>query len=63
MGDYLIRRIKDVGGAAVVLLQLDDGGVGEILFKIENVADIRTAPAVDALIVIAHDAKGFGSSA
>ena len=57
VGDYLIRRIKDVGGAAVVLLQLDDGGVGEILFKIENVADIRTAPAVDALIVIAHDAK------
>ena len=32
VGDYLIRRIKDVGGAAVVLLQLDDGGA-EIPFQ------------------------------
>ena len=56
MGDDLIGSVEDVGGAAVVLLQLDDHSVRIVLLKIENVADIRAAPAVDALVVIADNA-------
>ena len=57
VGDDLIGRVEDVGGGAVVLLELDDGGVGEVLLKVEDVADVRAAPAVDALVVVAHDAE------
>ena len=57
MGDDLIGSVQDVGGGAVILLQLDDGSVGIVLLKIEDVADIRAAPAVDGLIVVSHDAE------
>ena len=57
MGDDLIGRIQNIGGAAVVLFQLDDLRVREILLEIQNIADVRAAPAVDALIVVAHHAQ------
>ena len=53
MGDHLIGGVENIGGGAVVLLQLDHCGVGIILLKVENIADVRTAPAVDALVVVA----------
>ena len=56
MRNDLIGRIEDVAGRAVVLLELDDEAAGEILLKFENIADIRAAPAVNGLIVVAHDA-------
>ena len=57
MGNHLIGRIQDIGGGSVILFQLDHRGVWKILFKVQDVADIRTAPAVDRLIVIAHHAQ------
>ena len=57
VSDDLIGCVQDVGGGAIVLLQLDNGGVGVILLEIKNVADVRAAPAVDGLIVITHDAE------
>ena len=52
-----MRRVDDVGRGAVVLLQLDDLRAGEILFEFQNVADIRAAPLVDALVVVPDDAE------
>ena len=43
-------------GRAVVLLQLDDPGVRVIPLKIEDVADVRPAKTVDALVGVANDA-------
>ena len=57
VGDDLIGRVQNIGGAAVVLFQLDDLRVREILLEIQNIADVRAAPAVDALIVVAHHAQ------
>jgi hypothetical protein len=44
---------EDVRGRAVVLLQADDLGAGEILFEAQDVGDLGAAPAVDRLIVVA----------
>ena len=55
--DDLIRRVQNICRGAVILLQLDDLCIRKILLKIENVSDIRAAPAVDGLIVVADDAE------
>ena len=55
--DDLIRRVQDIGCGAVILLQFDDLGIREILFKVQDVADVRPAPAVDALVVVPHHAQ------
>src|SRR5947207_51001 len=41
---------EDVRRAAVVALEPDDGGAGEILLEAQDVADLRAAPAVDRLV-------------
>ena len=53
--DQRVGRVQDGRGAAVVLLQLDDVRIGEEALKLEDVGDVGTAPAVDGLVVIAHD--------
>ena len=57
VGDDLVGGVEYVGGRAVVLFQFDHFGVGKILFKIEDVADVRPAPAVDGLVVVADHAE------
>ena len=57
MGDDLVGRVQNIGRAAVILLQLDHRCVGKVLFKIQDIADIRAAPAIDGLIVVAHHAQ------
>ena len=42
---------------AVILLELDDLDLREMLFHVEQVGDLRAAPAVDALVVIADHAE------
>ncbi len=44
-------------GAAVILLQPDDFGVGIIVIEVENIADLGPSPAVDRLIIIADHAE------
>ena len=51
-----MRRCEDVAGRAVVLLQLDDLRAGEVLLEVEDVGDVRAAPLVDALVIVADDA-------
>ncbi len=46
--------IEDELGGAVVLLQLDDRGIGVVTFEVKDVAQVGAAPGVDALVVITH---------
>ena len=55
--NHLIGGIQNICGRTVVLFELDDLRIRKILFKIEDIADIRAAPAIDGLIVIADHAK------
>ena len=56
-GNHLIGSVQNIGAGTVILLELNDLGVREILFKIQNIADIRAAPAVDGLVVVADHTK------
>ncbi len=57
------RRRDDVGGGAVVLLELDHPRVGEVALEAANDAHVCAAPAVDALVVVAHHAQVPGAGA
>ena len=50
---------EDVAGAAVIALQPDDLGAGEVVVEAQDVVDLRAAPAVDRLVVIADAADVF----
>ena len=56
-GDDLLRGFQDGGRGAVVLLQDDLAGVGEILLKAPEEAGVGPAEAVDGLIRVADDAE------
>ena len=52
-----VRGVEDELRRAVVLLQLDDRRVGVVALEVEDVAQVRAAPAVDALVVVADDGE------
>ena len=52
-----VREVEHLGRAAIVLLEPHDVRVGKVLVEVEDVADVRPAPAVDRLIVVADDAE------
>jgi hypothetical protein len=52
--DHVVGRAQDGAGGAVVLLQRDDLQAGVILREALEVVDGGAAPAVDALVVVAH---------
>ena len=49
--------VEDELRGAVVLLELDDRRVGVVALEVEDVPEVRAAPAVDRLVVVAHDAQ------
>ena len=53
---YLIGAIKYLFGRTIVLLKPYHLCAGKILFEIENIAYVRAAPAVDALVIITDHA-------
>jgi hypothetical protein len=55
--NHRVGRVQDDAGGTVVLLQLQEPGLGKIFFKVQDVADIRTPPAVNALVRVAHHAQ------
>ena len=55
VGDQRVRRRQDHLRGAVVLLQLDHGGVDVVLLEVEDVGDVGAAEAVDRLRVVADD--------
>ena len=48
-------RVEDELGRAIVLLELDDRRVGVVALEVEDVAQIRTTPAIDRLVVVPDD--------
>ncbi len=54
--DDVVGRIEDGLGGAIVLLQVDDPGLGEIPLEVENVAQVGRPPGVDGLVGVAHHA-------
>ncbi len=53
----MVGRGQDGLGAAEIFRQGYDSSVGKIAFEVENVADIGSAPLVDGLVRITHDAQ------
>ncbi len=46
-----------MGRGSVILLQADNLGAREVLFKSQDVGDFRAPPRIDGLIVITHAAN------
>ena len=62
VGDQPGGGSQDVALGAVVALQADDGRAREILLEAQDVVDLRAAPAIDRLVVVA-DAADIGRAA
>ena len=56
VGDQVGGGAEDVLGRAIVALELDDLGAGEILLEAQDVVDLGAAPAIDRLVVVADAA-------
>ena len=54
VADHLVGGVEDGLGGAVVLLQQDRRGVGEVLLEVEDVADVGAAEGVDRLVGVTH---------
>ena len=52
--DHVVGRAQDGAGGAVVLLQLDDFELRKVARQLAQVVQRGAAPAVNALVVIAH---------
>ena len=57
VGDERRRGAQDVGRGAVVALQADHPGAGEIALEAQDVADLGAAPRIDRLVVVADAAQ------
>ena len=53
VADHGVGGVEDGLGGAVVLLEQDRGGVGEVLLEVEDVADVGAAEGVDGLVGVA----------
>src|SRR3954452_21930798 len=56
VGDQVRGGGEDVAGRAVVALEADDLGAGKIMVEAQDVVDLRAAPAIDRLVVVADAA-------
>ena len=50
---------EDVAGLAVIAFQPDDLGAGKVMLEAQDVVDLRAAPAIDRLVVVADAADVF----
>ena len=50
---------QDVAGAAIISLEADDLRARKIVFEAQDVIDLRAAPAIDRLVVVADAADVF----
>ena len=60
MRDQMRGGGEDVAGGAVVALQPNDLGAGEVVLEAQDVVDLRAAPAIDRLVVVADAADVLG---
>ena len=61
MGDQMRGGGENVPGRAVIALQPDHFGAGEIVLEAQDVVDLGAAPAIDRLVVVADAADVFVS--
>ena len=59
MRDQMRGGGEDVAGGAVVALQPDNLGAGKVVLEAQDVVDLRAAPAIDRLVVVADAADVF----
>ena len=52
-----IGGAQDVTRGAIVLLQLDGLAVFKVLLKVQDIGDVGATPAINGLVVVAHDHK------
>src|SRR4029453_9913495 len=57
MTDNLVGGLQNGIGRAIILFEPYDFDLGKMALEIEEVCDLRAAPAVDTLIVIAYNAE------
>jgi hypothetical protein len=62
VGDEVGGGPRMCGGRAVVALEPDDLGAGEILVEAQDVVDLGAAPAIDRLVVVADAAEVLASA-
>ena len=43
-------------GGAVILLQTDRAGAAVVLFKVEDIGDVRATETIDTLVIVADNA-------
>lgn len=55
MANNGIGGAQDVTRGAIVLLQLDGLAVFKVLLKVQDVGDVGATPAINGLVVVAHD--------
>ena len=55
VGHHGVGGGQDVARGAVVLLEAHHAGVRVVLLEVQDVLDVGAAPAVDRLVVVAHD--------
>ena len=56
-GDQRVGELEDRAGRAVVVFQPHDLGLGPVVLEPQDVRHLGAAPAVDRLVVVAHDAQ------
>ena len=59
VGDEVRGGAENVAGGAVIALEPDHFGAGEVVLEAQDVVDLGAAPAVDRLIVVADAADVF----
>lgn len=52
-----IRRLDDDLGRTIVLFEIDDERIRIVFFKVQNIRNIRPAPAINPLPVISYDTE------
>src|ERR1700733_3794603 len=60
MRDQVRGSGKDVAGRAVVAFEADDLCTGKVVIEAQDVVDLRAAPAIDRLVVVADAADVLG---
>ena len=53
-GNNRVGGTQNIGGGAIILLQLNRLGVGKMSFKTEDILHLGSAPTIDGLVVITH---------
>ena len=57
VADHGVGGGQDGLGRAIVLLELEDAGLGKVALEVEDVADVGAAPSVDRLVLVADYAE------